>query len=152
MQGDDILFGGEGNDFLVGGGGARDAMWVSGTVNDYSFDQLDADSFSVDGLDGTDTTFGVEYIYFTGSGEWYRLSDIAGGPVDNPYGMSAMPLPGGDKVDNDAQVLPGAADDRIEASTLPELFSHTGRLMATDDASGPGQTYGGLGHDDYWLF
>ncbi len=155
-NGQDALAGGSGDDVAIGGSG-DDVLIVFGSLQDYVIEQLDTDSYSVEGPimgSGTDTTFGVEYIYFAADDEYYLLSDIGAGPVANPgyTFVLAAPVVGGDK-DSDAQVLPTLADEGIETASVSSLFAETGNVMLTDDAFGSGlPAFGGFGHDDYWLF
>jgi len=152
-NGNDAMIGEDGDDVLIGGSGV-DVIGVNGTVDDYEIEQLDVDSFSVDGLDGFDTTFGVEYIYFFDSDEWYLLSDMEGGPVAPPpeFDFLDAPLLGGDKAQDDAQVLPGLADEGFDLAVERDMFPFTGETMRAFDALDSGLVVDGLAHDNHWLF
>lgn len=133
--GNDALAGGDGDDVLIGGSGT-DVTMVTGSLEDYTIEQLDEDSYSVDGPDGSDTTFGVEYIYFSGSNEWYLLSDIEGGPVAPPEEFDSGIKKG------DAQVLPALADEAVSTVADGGLWGQEFRDFG--HVFGPGQ-------QDFWF-
>jgi serralysin len=66
-----VLTGGRGNDIVDGGGGTDTAVY-SGNRSDYSWLQVDADTWSITDLrsgspDGTDQLTGIEYLQFLDS-------------------------------------------------------------------------------------
>lgn len=61
--GDDTLYGGAGNDLIDGGDGI-DTFRLSGTAADYRISNVDGATYTLTGLENTDTVTGIEWIVF----------------------------------------------------------------------------------------
>ncbi|MFN3667842.1 MAG: beta strand repeat-containing protein [Brevundimonas sp.] len=145
--GDDVLTGGLGDDVLIGGGGL-DVMVLSGSPRDYAIEQLDQGVFSVEGPDGTDTAFSVEYVYFADSQQYYLLADMAGGPVAPPFAPEPVPLLG--VKSEDAQVLPGLADEALPTLVAADLFAGAQDGPWNAETRDLGHVFASA-HQDFWF-
>jgi len=74
---DNEIEGRDGDDVIDGGGGANDTALFSGTADDYTVTFDGVDTFTFEGLDGTDSVKNVEFASF-GGGAAVAIEELAG--------------------------------------------------------------------------
>ncbi|MBY6159198.1 calcium-binding protein [Pseudooceanicola nitratireducens] len=72
--GADVLLGGAGNDYIDGGAGI-DLLRLSGTIEDYRIVETDGTTYTITGLENTDTVVNVEQVAFD-DGNIVAISDL----------------------------------------------------------------------------
>ena len=157
-DGRDTLTGGQGNDTLNGGAG-RDTAVFSGTLSQYTIEDLGGGQYrvtdTVGGRDGVDIVNGVEQLRFSDQ------TSVLGGPAApalsaKEAAASVSPLM------DDAFVLPKDLDlplvlpsDDFDMPGLAEtLFPATGACMIVDEPdllAEPTEDHRGSHHHDDWL-